>query len=186
MPFAFRLVFFCRTLCGLGPGFCHSEATGPSHAYNFEQGRNLGGGWKLGLQTWVQILSYKFICCVTLSTRLLSFMLWIIQGPCTQVDATTKSNMQLELLSPSRRFPVFKVPQGSVDHRCLSHAWLKGKGVMCLLWLGSANEIIQNHPRKPGSLPSRIWVPGLGELKLQKASGNYSPRLNLKLTWEQQ
>lgn len=57
---------------------------------------------------------------------------------------------------------------------------------MCLLWLGSANEIIQNHPRKPGSSPSRLWVPGLGELKLQKASGNCRPRLNLKLSWGQQ
>lgn len=32
---------------------------------------------------------------------------------------------------------------------------------MCLLWLGYANKIIQNHPRKPGTLPSRILVPGL-------------------------
>lgn len=79
------------------------------------------GSW---LQTYVQILSCKFFCCLTLSTRLLSFMLWITLGPRTQVDATMKSNRQLELLSPSRRFPVFKVPGGSADHRRLFHAWL--------------------------------------------------------------
>lgn len=85
-------------------------------------------------------------------------MVGVIQGPHCKVAATV-IKAGGSCLCPAGWFSVFKVPEDSADHRCLFHAWLWGRGIMCLLWLGSANKIIQNYSGKPGS--SRIPVPGI-------------------------